>query len=234
MMEEFSRILGLAARFQPPAWVPTRINRKLRASARQIDGLILGIIAERKKSHAQGETPRDDLLSLLIDARDEDGAGMSDTQIRDEAMTLFLAGHETTALVLTYALYLLAHAPRSPGAPRRRGRARAGRPPPDVRGLARAGRDGAGRPGDDAPLPARLGDGAPGADRRRGRRVPVSARAPSSSCRRGSCTATPSCSPIRTRSIPTGGATTWPSGSRGLRTSRSAAGRASASATASR
>jgi cytochrome P450 len=111
MMEEFSRILGLAARFQPPAWVPTRINRKLRASARQIDGLILGIIAARKKSHAQGDTERDDLLSLLIDARDEDGAGMSDTQIRDEAMTLFLAGHETTALALTYALYLLAMHP---------------------------------------------------------------------------------------------------------------------------
>jgi len=111
MMEEFGRILGLAARFQPPAWVPTRVNRKLRASARQIDGLILGIIAERKKSHAQGDAQRDDLLSLLIDARDEDGAGMSDTQIRDEAMTLFLAGHETTALVLTYALHLLAQHP---------------------------------------------------------------------------------------------------------------------------
>ncbi len=111
MMEEFSRILGLAARFQPPAWVPTRVNRKLRAAARQIDGLILGIIAERKQSHARGETLRDDLLSLLVDARDEDGAGMSDTQIRDEAMTLFLAGHETTALVLTFALYLLSQHP---------------------------------------------------------------------------------------------------------------------------
>ncbi|MES1206608.1 MAG: cytochrome P450, partial [Pseudomonadota bacterium] len=111
MMEEFGRILGLAARFQPPAWVPTRINRKFRAFNREIDGLILEIVAERKKSEAQSETPRDDLLSLLIHARDEDGAGMSDTQIRDEAMTLFLAGHETTALALTYALYLLAMHP---------------------------------------------------------------------------------------------------------------------------
>ena len=111
MMEEFGRILGLAARFQPPAWVPTRVNRKLRASARQLDGLILGIVADRKRRHAQGEVPREDLLSLLVGARDEDGAGMSDTQIRDEAMTLFLAGHETTALVLTYALYLLAQHP---------------------------------------------------------------------------------------------------------------------------
>jgi cytochrome P450 len=111
MMEEFGRILGLAARFQPPAWVPTRANRKFRSSARQIDGLILGIIAERKKAEAGHEAQRDDLLSLLINARDEDGGGMSDTQIRDEAMTLFLAGHETTALALTYGLYLLAQHP---------------------------------------------------------------------------------------------------------------------------
>ncbi len=107
MMEEFGRILGLAARFQPPAWVPTRANRRFRASARQIDGIIQSIIAQRKQSPSQ----REDLLSLLIDARDEDGGGMSDTQIRDEAMTLFLAGHETTALALTYALYLLAQHP---------------------------------------------------------------------------------------------------------------------------
>jgi cytochrome P450 len=107
MMEEFGRILGLAARFQPPAWVPTRANRRFRASARQIDGLIQRIIDQRKQNPAQ----REDLLSLLIQARDEDGAGMSDTQIRDEAMTLFLAGHETTALALTYALFLLAQHP---------------------------------------------------------------------------------------------------------------------------
>ncbi len=107
LMEEFGRILGLAARFQPPAWVPTRVNRRFRAAARQIDGLIQTIIAERKRTSPH----REDLLSLLMDARDEDGAGMSDTQIRDEAMTLFLAGHETTALALTYALYLLAQHP---------------------------------------------------------------------------------------------------------------------------
>jgi cytochrome P450 len=107
MMEEFGRILGLAARFQPPAWVPTRANRRFRAAARQIDGLIQRIIDQRKQNPGQ----REDLLSLLIEARDEDGAGMSDAQIRDEAMTLFLAGHETTALALTYALTLLAQHP---------------------------------------------------------------------------------------------------------------------------
>ncbi len=107
LMEAFVRVLGLAARFQPPAWIPTPGNRRLQRSARQIDGLILRIIEERKRS----DVHRDDLLSLLIQARDEDGGGMSDRQVRDEAMTLFLAGHETTALALTYALYLLARHP---------------------------------------------------------------------------------------------------------------------------
>ena len=104
LMEQFSRMLGLAARFQLPAWVPTPANRRLRASTRKVDAVILGVIEARRRSGAQAN----DLLSLLVRARDEDGGGMSDAQVRDEAMTLFLAGHETTALALTYALYLLA------------------------------------------------------------------------------------------------------------------------------
>jgi cytochrome P450 len=107
LMEEFGRILGIAARFQPPPWVPTRTNRRLRRSARRIDEVILGIIAARRAS----DDKRDDLLSLLIRARDEGGGGMTDAQVRDEAVILFLAGHETTALALTYALYLLATHP---------------------------------------------------------------------------------------------------------------------------
>jgi cytochrome P450 len=109
LMEEFGRILGLAARFQPPAWVPTPANRRLRASARKVDEVILGIIdARRRRPNDAGQ---DDLLSLLIRARDEDGGAMTDAQVRDEAVTLFLAGHETTALALTYSLYLLATHP---------------------------------------------------------------------------------------------------------------------------
>jgi cytochrome P450 len=107
LMEEFGRILGLAARFQPPAWVPTRSNRRFKRATREIDAIILRIIEARK----QGASERDDLLSLLVGARDEDGGAMSDQQVRDEAITLFLAGHETTALALTYALYLLARHP---------------------------------------------------------------------------------------------------------------------------
>jgi cytochrome P450 len=109
LMEEFGRILGLAARFQPPAWVPTTANRRLRASARKVDRVILGIIEARRQS--QSDAGQDDLLSLLIRARDEDGSTMTAAQVRDEAVTLFLAGHETTALALTYSLYLLATHP---------------------------------------------------------------------------------------------------------------------------
>ena len=104
LMEQFSRMLGLSARFQPPPWVPTPANRRLRASRRKVDAVILGVIEARRRSGQEAT----DLLSLLVSARDEEGRGMSDAQVRDEAMTLFLAGHETTALALTYALYLLA------------------------------------------------------------------------------------------------------------------------------
>jgi cytochrome P450 len=108
LMEQFSRMLGLSARFQPPAWVPTRTNRQFQASARKVDQVILQIIDARRK---QSDASADDLLSLLIRARDEDGSSMTDAQVRDEAVTLFLAGHETTALALTYSLYLLATHP---------------------------------------------------------------------------------------------------------------------------
>ena len=55
--------------------------------------------------------PTDNLLSRLLHAQDEDGSRMSDRQLRDEAMTLFLAGHETTALTLSWTWYLLANHP---------------------------------------------------------------------------------------------------------------------------
>ncbi len=109
LMEEFGRILGLAAIFQPPVWVPTAANRRFRAAARQLDAVILRIIEARRRE--TGDSRGDDLLSLLVRARDEEGGAMSDAQVRDEAVTLFLAGHETTALALTYALYLLAALP---------------------------------------------------------------------------------------------------------------------------
>jgi cytochrome P450 len=109
LMDDFGRILGIAARFQPPAWVPTPANLRLRASSRKLDALVLRMIADRRQ-RPDGATG-DDLLSLLLRAQDEDGTTMTDAQVRDEAVMLFLAGHETTALVLTYALHLLASHP---------------------------------------------------------------------------------------------------------------------------
>jgi cytochrome P450 len=75
----------------------------------KIDEIIYRTIKERR---ASGED-RGDLLSMLLQAQDEEGGtgGMSDEQVRDEAITLFLAGHETTALALAWAWYLLAQYP---------------------------------------------------------------------------------------------------------------------------
>jgi cytochrome P450 len=70
-----------------------------------LDALIFKMIRERR---AEGPRDRSDLLSRLLFAEDEQGRKMSDTELRDELLTLFLAGHETTALTLTYTFYLLA------------------------------------------------------------------------------------------------------------------------------
>ncbi len=68
-----------------------------------LDKLIYGIIGERQASGADG----DDLLGMLLGARDEDG-GMDVRQVRDEALTILMAGHETTASALTFAVWLVA------------------------------------------------------------------------------------------------------------------------------
>lgn len=91
-----------------PIYIPTPGNLRLRRAVRQLNEILYGIIRERRQS---GED-RGDLLSLLLHARDEDdGSLMTDRQLRDEAMTLFLAGHETTALVLSWTWFLLAQHP---------------------------------------------------------------------------------------------------------------------------
>jgi cytochrome P450 len=80
--------------------------RKLHRARERLDRVVYRIIAERRKS---GED-RGDLLSMLLRAQDPEagGARMSDEQLRDECLTLFLAGHETTANLLTWTWYLLA------------------------------------------------------------------------------------------------------------------------------
>lgn len=90
--------------FYPPGSVPTPRNRRRRAALHTLDQTVYRIIQERSQQQEQ----RDDLLGLLMEARDEDtGEGMSDQQLRDEVITLFIAGHETTAIALTWTWYLL-------------------------------------------------------------------------------------------------------------------------------
>lgn len=90
-----------------PRWWPTAANRRKIKAIDDMRGVIRRIITERR---ASGED-RGDLLSMLVFATDDDGDGMSPQQLEDEAMTLFFAGHETTALTLTWLWYLLAKHP---------------------------------------------------------------------------------------------------------------------------
>ncbi len=87
--------------------IPVFFARRERRAINELNDIIGRIIRERRTS---GQ-PREDLLDMLLRARDADGRPMSDTQLRDEVMTLFLAGHETTALALSWACYLIAKNP---------------------------------------------------------------------------------------------------------------------------
>lgn len=90
-----------------PKWWPSEANRKKVKALGDIHGIVDRIIAERR---AEGRD-RGDLLSTLLNARTEEGEAMDDLQVRDEAMTLFFAGHETSSNQLVWAWYLLAGHP---------------------------------------------------------------------------------------------------------------------------
>jgi cytochrome P450 len=91
-----------------PFWVPTPANLRARRAIRRLDAVVHRIIAART---ASGED-RGDLLSMLIAAQDaDDGTRMTARQLRDEVMTIYLAGHETTAVALSWTWYLLAEHP---------------------------------------------------------------------------------------------------------------------------
>ena len=91
-----------------PDFLPLPGHLRLRSAIRVLDKVVLDIIGQRHRVHG----PAGDLLSMLMDARDEEtGEGMSDRQLRDEVMTLMLAGHETTANALTWTFYLLQQHP---------------------------------------------------------------------------------------------------------------------------
>lgn len=90
-----------------PDWVPTKARRHLHATIRTLDRLVYRIIEDRRRSSIE----RDDLLSLLMGLKDDEGHPMSDRQLRDEVVTLFIGSFETTSIALSWALHALATHP---------------------------------------------------------------------------------------------------------------------------
>ncbi|GAC1375253.1 MAG: cytochrome P450 [Ktedonobacteraceae bacterium] len=94
----------------PPLSVPTPRHRRFKASLRTLDAVVYAILKQRRQS----KEVYSDLLSMMMEARDEEtGEGMSDKQLRDEIMTLLVAGHETVANALAWVWYLLAQNPQA-------------------------------------------------------------------------------------------------------------------------
>jgi len=90
--------------FSAPLWINTASNRQFKKARSELNQVVSSIISNRRKS----STRYDDLLDMLLAVRDDQsGQQMNDQQIRDEIMTLLLAGHETTATLLSWTLYLL-------------------------------------------------------------------------------------------------------------------------------
>jgi cytochrome P450 len=94
--------------FRPPSWLPTPTNLRLKRAVAELRQVVDGFIAQGRAR----KEPGDDLLSRLVAARDDDGTQMSDDQLRDEMMTLYLAGHETTALTLSWSWYVISQHPQ--------------------------------------------------------------------------------------------------------------------------
>jgi cytochrome P450 len=94
----------------------------MRSLIDEIDVELFAEISQRRRDRAVSE--RHDILSLLILARFEDGSAMDDRELRDQLMTLLVAGHETTATALAWTFDLLLRKPSRAGAPERRGRPR--------------------------------------------------------------------------------------------------------------
>jgi cytochrome P450 len=92
---------------QYPDWIPTTGNRQYNAALSELNAIIRQIISEHRQRASDG----DDLLSTLLHMQDEDGSRMTDKQLRDEVVNLYIAGHETVALVLSYTWRLLAEHP---------------------------------------------------------------------------------------------------------------------------
>lgn len=91
-----------------PLSLPTARNRRMRRALAAMDAVVYRLIAEHRASERT-----DDVLSALLNARDEHGQGMDDQLVRDQVMTFFMAGHETIATTLSWAFHLLSRNPRA-------------------------------------------------------------------------------------------------------------------------
>jgi cytochrome P450 len=92
----------------PILW-PTSRNRRLKRALQVLEARVRRMIAERQSGGSPAT--RSDLLTGLLEAREEDGSAMSERQVRDEILTLFVAGHETTATALAWTFHLLSRDP---------------------------------------------------------------------------------------------------------------------------
>ena len=89
-----------------PPGVPTPSRRRIQRARKRLDSVVYGLIEERRRNPTEG-----DVISTLLEVTDDQGNTLSNEQIRDEVVTLLLAGHETTALSLTLTAYLLSKHP---------------------------------------------------------------------------------------------------------------------------
>jgi len=121
--DEVNTIMGLYnfivafPRLEDFIYLPIPKLIKFRKSRSRLDAIVNRLIREHREAAANGEPDKGDLLSMLLTSRDEQAdasgqhTGMSDEQVRDEVLTIFLAGYETVANGLTWTWYLLSQAP---------------------------------------------------------------------------------------------------------------------------
>jgi cytochrome P450 len=109
LQEETGRV-SFTAFFDLPEFLVRPRGRRFNDAVATLDRIVNRIVAERRRQGGE----HDDLLQMLLEARDEEsGEGMTDRQLRDELVTLFLAGHETTAIALAWTFHLLGATPRA-------------------------------------------------------------------------------------------------------------------------
>lgn len=103
-----------SAELLPPG-IPTPSRMRIRRAVRELDAIVYDVIAQRSAALASGDERPRDLLQRLLDARDDqgDGQGLSPKEVRDQLVTLYLAGHDTTSHALSWTFYLLSQHPEA-------------------------------------------------------------------------------------------------------------------------